>query len=71
MCSEQTMDRRKTLLLDQNQLAKELGVNRRTINRWRKQNKLPPPLVDDRHRPFWSQAQISRWLSSDPKRDSM
>ena len=48
-------------LIDQKQLARLLGVSERTIYRWRRQKKLPRPLVFDLNRPFWSMAQIENW----------
>jgi len=49
-------------LLDKKRLATYLGVCERTIRRWRKEDKLPTPLiVDGKHRDYWSVAQIDRW----------
>jgi len=52
-------------LLDKKRLATYLGVCERTIRRWRKQDKLPTPLIaDGNHRDYWSVAQIDRWQSN-------
>lgn len=48
-------------LIDRKQLARELGVSVRTISRWRRERKLPKPLIFDRNRPFWSVPQIAEW----------
>lgn len=56
------MDRMQ--MLDRKQLAKILNVSVRTIGRWRRNGKLPMPIVDEPQRPFWSFAQIEDWTRS-------
>jgi predicted DNA-binding transcriptional regulator AlpA len=55
------MEDHRYRLLDYKQLARLLGVTVRTIYTWRKQRKIPPPLIKDQNRPFWSIAQIEKW----------
>jgi predicted DNA-binding transcriptional regulator AlpA len=49
-------------MLDGKQLSRLLKVSTRTIGRWRKERKLPQPIVDDPKKPFWSFGQIEDWV---------
>jgi predicted site-specific integrase-resolvase len=51
-------------MLDVKQLAKILNVSTRTIGRWRRQKKLPAPIVEDKRKPFWSFGQIEDWAKA-------
>jgi predicted DNA-binding transcriptional regulator AlpA len=62
------MEDQQLKLFDQNQLARALGVSRRTIQRWRKERKVPAPLIWDHNRPFWSLRQIKNWQEGDTVR---
>lgn len=52
-------------LIDQKQLARLLGLSTRTIRRWRREQKIPEPFVQDGYRPFWSIPQIKKWQQGD------
>lgn len=64
------MEDNRFRLFDQNQFARALGVSRRTIQRWRKERKVPAPLIWDKNRPFWSLPQIEKWQLGDALRHS-
>lgn len=51
-------------MLDGKQLSRLLKVSTRTIGRWRRGQKLPPPIVDDPKKPFWSFGQIEDWAQA-------
>lgn len=50
-------------LLDRHEVADVLGVGTRTLHTWRQDGKFPPP-VRIGYRPYWRQAEVSRWLDS-------
>jgi predicted DNA-binding transcriptional regulator AlpA len=52
-------------LLDQQCLAQILGLNPKTIARWRSAGKIPQPLILVGDRPYWSTQQIERWQSNE------
>jgi DNA-binding transcriptional MerR regulator len=47
-------------LIDTKALAKILDLSIRTIRRWHKLKKLPPPAIDN-GRPYWTMQQIKDW----------
>jgi len=52
-----TLEDEDAKLVNATELAKLLGVHRKTIARWRRTNKLPKPIVDG---PHWSIAQLKK-----------
>jgi predicted DNA-binding transcriptional regulator AlpA len=52
-------------LLDQKSLARLLGLNPKTIARWRSGGKIPQPFLLVANRPYWTSQQIEQWQSND------
>jgi predicted site-specific integrase-resolvase len=51
-------------LYDMQSLANRLKVRRHKVREWRDTGKIPPPIIRDGNRCYWSQEQIDMWLSS-------
>jgi predicted DNA-binding transcriptional regulator AlpA len=49
-------------LIDTKALAKRLGKNVRTIQRWRKDGKLPIPIISGCRKCYWSESQFLNWM---------
>jgi phage terminase Nu1 subunit (DNA packaging protein) len=49
-------------LIDVKLLANLLGKSVRTIHRWRRNGKLPAPIIEDRFKPYWSRTQLTNWV---------
>jgi predicted site-specific integrase-resolvase len=52
-----TLEDEDAKLVNATELAKLLGVDRKTITRWRRTCKLPKPILDG---PHWSVAQLKK-----------
>ncbi len=63
-------DLERLKLLDQRALARLLGIHPDTVAKWRRQEKLPEPLVKDGRRCFWAVPQIETWQRQLRERES-
>lgn len=51
-------------LLTTKEVAKILGKHVQTVQKWRREGRLPVPLINTRN-PAWSWKQIRRWIELD------
>lgn len=56
------MSESKTRLLNQSEVAALAGVGCVTIRRWRKDGKIPEPVIERKNRRYWAQSDIRKWL---------
>ena len=54
-------------LLSTKEVAKILGKHVQTVQKWRREGRMPTPLIDSRN-PAWSWKQIRRWMELDDTR---
>jgi predicted DNA-binding transcriptional regulator AlpA len=54
-------------LLTTKEVASLLGKHVQTVRQWRREGRLPEPLIDSRN-PAWSWYQIRRWIELDDTR---
>jgi predicted DNA-binding transcriptional regulator AlpA len=51
-------------VLDRKALAELLGVNQRSVDRWRKSGRLPAPFIIGTRNPRWLTKEIVKWLEA-------
>lgn len=54
-------NKQKPLTFNTDELSQYLGVDRRTILRWRKEGRMPPPIREDANGTIWLSSTILAW----------